>query len=527
MTLQKDSLERLAPLLQHIGGETETVFGLVHDSLREGVVCCDIEGRVLYCNKGFEEVTGYALADISGRRVYEFLFSSDADDLVERAALQHRRYVDRVEGRSEEYDLLITTKSGAKREIEVKASPLRLGDGSIVGSIGVILDVTERRMMEQQLLWSQKMEAVGRLAGSVAHDFNNLLTVISGYASVLIKRAGPSPMERKPIEAIAHATAVACTLTQQLLAVSKRQVVQPRVVDLSDSLYHSSGLLRGLLGYGISLQTEYSREPLPILFDAGQLEQVIMNLVVNARDAMPNGGVLRIETHHQVLQEPLAAISGSVPPGRYCVLTVSDTGQGIPPSIQKHLFEPFFTTKREGTGLGLSTVFGIMQQCRGHIRFTSVIGEGTSFILYFPQANAIADIAAEPQQLKESSQQRIHVVEDESSVRLLIEDVLSGYGYVVTSSEDAPTALAYLTANADNLPDLLVTDITLPGMDGVELVRQLQEKNISIEVLAMSGATISEQVAKRVQGLRIPFLAKPFSPEALVARIQEQLPPKE
>ncbi len=490
------------------------------DSLSEGIIMADREGLVTYCNKQMTEITGYPRDEIVGKHVYEVFFANSKHDLAAEARRFRERYKERLSGVSEQYELEITRKNGEIRWLEVRAAPLRDSSGEIIGSIGMNIEITERKQLETQLRWSQKMEAVGRLAGGIAHDFNNLLTVISGYAKLLLKEFEPGSRVYRKIDSIRSASDTACSLTQQLLTLSRRQVVQPRVFNLNEVLSQTFDILRGLLGPNIGLCSDLTCNKAFIKIDPGQLQQVVLNLAINARDSMPKGGTLHITTDEKILSTFERGQFSELRPGAYVVLTVRDTGGGMSDHVKAHLFEPFFTTKGNGSGLGLSTVYGIVRQHEGFITVSSELDRGSTFSVYFPKIEEVSEYEV-PLKLAATGVRNgtILVVEDENEVRKLVTEVLELRGYTVLSAESGQEALAILSAEHVGV-ELLLTDVIMPHMNGFELTEIVLSKYPQTRVLMISGCTADSTIPESITKRGIPFLAKPFSPEALVETVE-------
>jgi nitrogen-specific signal transduction histidine kinase len=386
-------------------------------------------------------------------------------------------------------------------------------------------DVTDRRALEEQLLQSRKMDAIGRLAGGIAHDFNNLLTVIQGYSDFIIAGSAPGDEHREDAQEIRDAAARAALLTQQLLAFGRKQVRHPRVIDLNAVVEEMSRMLRRLIGEDVELDLRLARDAGAVFADAGQLQQVLMNLAVNARDAMPNGGRLTIETGRLAVERETPAQPAPIAPGEYARLTVRDTGTGMTPDVLARAFDPFFTTKEvgKGTGLGLSTVYGIVTQSSGHLRVDSAPGKGTAFEIVFPHAGDAAAPAATPAVTRlPRGAGTILLVEDDSLVRRLVAGVLERAGYRVIVAASADDALS-LAAAHDGPIDLVVTDIVMPGRPGPELVARLEAARPGIRTLYVSGYADDMVARYGVTEERVSFLAKPFSPEELARRVRELL----
>ena len=392
--------------------------------------------------------------------------------------------------------------------------------------LATFVDVTERKRLEDHLRQSQKMEAIGRLAGGVAHDFNNLLTVISGRAQIELLRPELSGPSRRNIDLIAEAASRASTLTKQLLAFSRKQVLQPRVLDVDIVVAGMEPLLRRLIGEDIDLVTATEPGLGRVRADPGQLEQVVLNLAVNARDAMPQGGRLTIETANAELDEAYARQQADIHPGPYVILAVSDTGVGMDAETRAHLFEPFFTTKGvgEGTGLGLATVYGIVKQSGGHITAYSELGRGTTIKIYLPRVDAASELreaAPEPVVLRRGSE-TVLLVEDDEAVRELTCEVLEMHGYTVLAVADAGEAPRVLEG-ASRPIHLLVTDVVMPRLSGRELTERLRSLRPGLKVLYISGYAGTAVVHHGVLDPGTPFLQKPFTPDALLRSVRKVL----
>jgi two-component system cell cycle sensor histidine kinase/response regulator CckA len=389
-------------------------------------------------------------------------------------------------------------------------------------------DVTERRALEQQLRQSQKMEAVGRLAGGIAHDFNNLLMVISGYSEFLLDRLGPDPALRGPAQEIASASGRATTLTRQLLAFSRKQMLAPKILDLNGVVTENLKMLTRVIGEDIDLVMVPASELGTVRADAGQIEQVIMNLAVNARDAMPSGGKLTIETSNVSLDEEYARFHAPLRPGNYVLLSISDTGAGMDSETQSHIFEPFFTTKGpKGTGLGLSTVYGIVKQSGGYIWVYSEPGKGTTFKIYLPRVAATVErppqilVAAESAAI-EPGTETILLVEDEANLRYLARQYLEKQGYRVIEAADGAVAIQITVAH-EGVIHLLLTDVIMPGMNGRELAQRISEIRPNVRVLYMSGYTENVIGRNGTLDAGVRLLQKPFTLRDLKSKVREVL----
>ena len=389
-----------------------------------------------------------------------------------------------------------------------------------------VLEVLKRSRLEQQFRQAQKMEAVGRLAGGVAHDFNNLLTVITGYAELLLAGSGLEPAQRTALDEIQRAAERGGALTHQLLAFSRGHPFTPRMVQLNALIVQMEKMLSRLIGEDVELITVAAAEPSTVRTDPGQLEQVVMNLVVNARDAMPGGGKLIVETANAEVAQNYAGPNVDLKPGSYVVLSISDTGMGMDPETITHLFEPFFTTKApgKGTGLGLATAYGIVKQSGGAISVYSEPGRGTTVKIYLPSAVAKAAVDAADRKPAAAlrGSETILVLEDEARVRKLICEVLTGRGYRVLEAVRGDEAIRIVTEHHGRI-HLLLADVVLPEMSGPQVLEQIRARYPHVKVLFMSGYTDEAMAHHGILDSGAPFLQKPFLPEALARKVREVL----
>ena len=460
-----------------------------------------------------------------GKRIFEIFFPEGSVEQTTFKRTMERRYRERLKGLSETYEVHIFRKNGARRWVEAKAAPLRKQDGTIIGSIGALTDITERKDLEEQLRWSQKMEAVGRLAGGVAHDFNNLLTAIAGYAEMMLRKTDTSNPDYKKLNIIKQSSEAAGALTRQLLTISRRNVVQPRLLDVDDMLRENLPIVQGLMGEEVRLITDLAQSLPSIECDPAQLQQVLMNLVVNARDAMFGGGTLTIRTKSVHLQHGILTPRSSLKPGLYVVLSVQDTGHGMTNEVLSHLFEPFFTTKRgKGSGLGLSTIYAIVKQHRGEIMVESRPDEGTRFDIYFPAAAGRAEAVptGEASLVPAFGSETILVAEDEGAVRELIRDILEEHGYTVLQAVDGFDALE-VAKNYQGKIDVVLTDVVMPQLNGLELARRVLDIRPDARILFMSGYTDDSTIPENIEKMGTPFLPKPFSPVVLTQTLRTLL----
>ena len=409
--------------------------------------------------------------------------------------------------------------------LTAKGAPILDHEGKIVAAVVALIDTTERRLLEAQVGQTSKMEAVGQLAGGVAHDFNNLLTVIMSYGAMLVERLDPGE-DREDVQEITAAADRAAGLTRQLLAFSRQQVMQPRVMDLNDVIGGLEKMLRRLIGEDVELQISLDPRIEAINADPGQLEQVLMNLVVNARDAMPGGGRLTITTSNSELSAESATGTLRAPDGEYVMLAVSDSGCGMTRAVQQRIFDPFFTTKEQGrgTGLGLATVYGIVKQSGGEIYVYSEVGRGTTFKIYFPRFILGTEVrpddvpSTEPRRGSES----ILLVEDDSNLRALVARVLKSRGYTVHVAASGIEALV-IASDPATLLDAVITDVVMPGMNGRELVEKLLESRPEMGSLLMSGYTDDDVLRRGVLQGETAFLQKPFTPDQLARKVRAVL----
>ena len=485
-----------------------------------GICRCNALGIILDANPALVAMFGYSsAAELAGRH----LGSLYAD------AQQWFQTADHFNS-GKEFNSLTTEcvrKDGAS--IFARISGRVISNGKKNGSTFEIFmeDITETRTLELQLRQAQKMEAIGRLAGGIAHDFNNLLMVISGYSEFLLERLGPDPRLRGPAQEISNATQRATSLTRQLLAFSRKQMLAPKILDLNEVVTENLKMLTRMIGEDIDLVMVPSSAIGAIRADPGQIDQVIMNIAVNARDAMPDGGRLTIETANVSLDENFARTHTPLVPGEYVMLAISDTGVGMDGETQTRIFEPFFTTKgAKGTGLGLSTVYGIVKQSGGFIFVDSQPARGTAFRAYFPRVDAREEPAALQDALglprPERGLETILLVEDEANLRRLARQYLETQGYKILEAEDGAAALQIADGHQGAI-DLLLTDVVMPGMNGRELARHITAQRPDVRVLYMSGYTENAIGQNGTLDAGVNLLQKPFSLPALKDRVREIL----
>lgn len=506
--------------------ESEKSYRTLIETMNESVGMLDSQGRVIYANDQLCELTGYNQQELDHFPALDLIAESDRDGFA-------RRLGDRSSGAASRYEVNLVRKDGGHCRVFVSPKPKMSMDGEFEGSFAVITDITEQvetakklEESEEQLRQSQKMEAIGRLAGGVAHDFNNLLTAITGYSRLILDDLKPSDPLYHDVEEIANAGDRAAALTRQLLAFSRRQVLQPKVLDLNSIVGNMEKMLRRLIGTHIDLNTPSEPGLRRVVADPGQIEQVIMNLVINARDAMPQGGEIEIRTENVNLNEQDAAAAGGLIAGAHAMLTVTDTGTGMDEKTRKKIFEPFFTTKPKdkGTGLGLATVFGIVSQSGGAITVESQPNEGATFRIYLPEAEAPAEeeVATAGLDSPESGGETVLVVEDEDVVRGLIVRTLESKGYKTLQAEHGGDALLLCERHKGGI-ELMITDIVMPRMSGLELAERLKPIRPDMEVLFVSGYSDEIIADHGIADGGIHFVQKPFASRVLLKKIREIL----
>ena len=495
---------------------TETITDYVfHVELSDGAVVNTTHGP------GCVAVTGYGPEDfVADPMLWLEIVLLDDRELV----LQQARDVE-AKGRMRPIEHRIVRKDGAVRWVRSTPVPQYTHDGRLVGYDELIQDITERRALQDELVQAQKMEGIGRLAGGVAHDFNNLLTAILGNAELALLDLEPDHPARASIDEVTKAAEGAARLTRQLLAFARRQIVESVPLSLNEVVEGSLEMLRRLLGEDIEITTALT-DPLGIVeADPGQIQQVLLNLAVNARDAMPGGGRLVIETSHQLATEEYPLIQPAAAPGRYVTLAVTDTGTGMSDEVMAHLFEPFFTTKPQGkgTGLGLATCHGIVKQSGGRIWVHSEPGQGTTVTISLPQRAPSSEGPGAPTTQERSARgtETVLVVEDEASVRRLAVLGLRSRGYVVVEATSAAEALR--VAATEHEIALVLSDVIMPGMRGPELARRLHQLRPSARIILTSGHPDAPEAFRDEDGQLIPFLQKPFTPDRLAQKVRAVL----
>ena len=536
----KQRLSRLVPAVRRAMIEAQTLHNRrqAEESLRrerefstqliessvDGILAFDRQFNIAAWNPAMERMTAVGKDYAMGRSALEFF--SSLKDIGEETLMQ-----DSLEGRptvAKDIPFMIP-KSGAKGFFDGHFSPLRDGNGTVVGWLAILHDITKRRGLEEQFRQAQKMEAVGRLAGGVAHDFNNLLTAILGYSDLMRRRLAGQEETLQELAEIELAANRAATLTRQLLALSRQQVMNPRVLDLNEVVVNMDKMLRRLIGEDIDLRSEPTTGLGRIKADPGQVEQVMMNLVVNARDAMPDGGKLTIETANVVLEAGSVGGREDLVPGAYVMLAVSDTGSGMDAETKARIFEPFFTTKEigQGTGLGLSTVHGIVKQSGGQVEVYSEVGHGTTFKIYFPRVDEALDATGPVKTAvpDRGGRESILVIEDDDLVRSVTVKALRSKGYrVVEAATRAEGWLAFQARHREGSPfDLVLSDVVMPGISLAEMAQRLRTMSPELRVLYMSGYTDRAILHQEQFGAVEAFIQKPFTIDELLGRIRTML----
>jgi len=488
------------------------------DASPVAIAAIDLQGRVMDWNPAAEAMFGWSRDEMLGRPLPPVPEGGESSPDRLRESVSRGESVREVEATR-------IRKDGSTIHVSLSAAPLYDASQQIHGGIAVLADITEQKQLEERMRQSQKLEAVGRLAGGVAHDFNNLLTVIGGCVELTLLRMPEEDPLRKNIEEAGKAARRAATLTNQLLAFSRKQVLEPKILDLNEVLRSMEKMLARLIGEDIALSVSCGGELGRVKADRGQIEQVIMNLAVNARDAMPRGGRLVLETSRVDLDREVSARQVAVLPGPYVMLAVSDTGTGIPPEIQARIFEPFFTTKEigKGTGLGLSTVYGIVKQSAGYIWVYSEPDKGTTFKVYLPRVEGKPDtVDAASSEIVPTGRESILLVEDDALVRDVIRRMLTGLGYTVIEAAGADEAIALCEKYARNL-DLLMTDVVMPKLGGREVAERATRICPQMKVLYISGYTDDAILRLGMLETGLAFLHKPFSQAAVGRKVREVL----
>jgi PAS domain S-box-containing protein len=488
-------------------------------SSTDAIMSADTAGRIMSWNAAAERLLGYTVEEILGQHISLLHPDGRPETLAMLAAVQRGEPV-------EEIKTLRRRKDGSQVHISLTMFALRDLEGQVIGMSAMARDIGERTELESRLRQAQKMEAVGRLAGGVAHDFNNLLTVIGAHSSFLLESLESDDPRYEDAEAIQKATIRAAGLTRQLLAFSRKQILKPTSLALNAIIEETREMLRRLLGEDIEILTELASDLGRVVADASQINQVLVNLAVNARDAMPSGGVLTIATRNVAIVAGTAAARGVLPTGTYALIEVRDTGVGMDQTVMARLFEPFYTTKGpgKGTGLGLATVYGIVKQSSGFILVESTPGTGTTFDVYLPLASGTdhtVDVRAAERAVVRGVE-TVLIVEDETPVREIAERVLKRQGYAVLTAPCGAEAIALSEGFTEPI-HLVVSDAVMPGMGGAEVVKRLQAARPKLKALLMSGYTDDEIVRRGIVSSTMRFIQKPFEPMELARAVRDAL----
>jgi hypothetical protein len=501
---------------------SEERFRALVENSSDALLLVDAEGRVAYISPSSSRHLGWGSDEMLGQSIFDFLHPDDRDAMSVKLA-----EVLRSPGKPVTQDIRLQHADGSWRAIESIAVN-RLSDPSVEAIVVNARDITDRRKLEEQLRHAQKMEAVGQLAGGIAHDFNNLLTAILGYCNLMRDDMPAEDPLRADLDEIHTAGERAASLTRQLLAFSRRQMLQPQVVDMNSVVQQLEKLLRRLISENVELVTALAPDLLSVRVDPASIEQILVNLTVNARDAMPHGGRLTIETANVDLDETFAVAHVPMKPARYVMLAVGDTGEGMDADTQARVFEPFFTTKEQGkgSGLGLATVYGMVKQSGGYIWVYSEPGHGTVFKVYFPPAEQRAKTSDQDNAGRRSGDamhgwETVLLVEDEDAVRALAREVLRRHGYVVLEARHGVDALRMAERHPDDI-HLMITDLVMPHMGGRNLVERLAAVRPKMKVLFMSGYT-DHALMHRDLTPGTAFLQKPFTPDAFVRKVRSVL----
>jgi PAS domain S-box-containing protein len=502
-------------------GESRARLASIIDSSEDAILSKDLNGIITTWNRGAEHIYGYAAEEIVGKHISRLTPPDRPDEVSEIL-----KKIARGES-TEHYESVRVTRDGRHLNVSISVSPLRDTAGKIIGASVIARDITRQKRAEGQLRQAQKMEAIGRLAGGVAHDFNNVLAIINACREFLRDRIDPAADASLYVDNIKKATERGALLTKQLLAFSRTSAVQPRVLDLNERLKDISKLLRPLMGDDVEILVSSKSPAAVVEADPGQLDQIVINLAVNARDAMPRGGKFILETGTVRFDEAFADRNQIMPPGKYVQLSASDTGIGMNEATISRIFEPFFTTKEvgKGTGLGLATVYGIVKQSAGHILVYSELGHGTTFKIYLPNAEhkVGTGLKTEPETVSPKREgTTILLVEDDEIMRGLTRQLLQEHGYTVFEANDGKSALEWVQSHPGPI-DLVLTDVVMRRMSGPELVDHLNVLRPTVKVVYMSGYTGELMAERQVLQRGITLLEKPFTRTALLNTIHTAL----
>jgi two-component system cell cycle sensor histidine kinase/response regulator CckA len=507
--------------------EREQWLSTTLTSIADAVITTDADGKITFLNTAAETLSGWSLGDAVGRPYAEvFQIVEESTRLVptDRVA---KALTAGATGSFSNHTILVR-RDTSEVHIEHSVAPIRQGLQELIGGCVIVFnDVSERKQLEERLLQVQKMDAIGKLAGGIAHDFNNAITAIVGYAEMILLKIKETDPLHSDARQIVRAAEHSARLTHQLLAFSRKQVLQPRSLSLNAEIAGVEDMVRRLIGENIRLEISAAPDLWRTMADAGQIQQVVINLAINARDAMPEGGCLKLQVSNTTVDAVQALRISDGRPGEFVLLTVSDNGTGMSRETMQRVFEPFFTTKGpgKGSGIGLATCYGIIRQTSGMISVASEIGSGTTFSIYLPKAITTEQAVTCSQDDAELPQgtETILLVEDEEILRELGVEVLGSLGYRMLVASDGTEAVRILSSEAGSDIDLVVTDLVMPRMSGRELVTWMGERFGAMPVLFMSGYTDDEIIRNAVEGAEIEYLQKPFTPKALAHKIREVL----
>ncbi len=502
--------------------ESEWRYRLITERATDTIFLLDHSGSFVYLSPSVQRTLGYAQVALIGATLFDYVHPQELEALAD--FWQQLR----VQGQAQ-LTYRYQHADGSWRWLDTQGSIFAQDDETYAVLVG--RDITERRRLEEQLMQSQKLEAIGKLAGGVAHDFNNLLVVIIGCAELAMLGLPADSPVHTDLEEILKASRRASGLTRQLLTFARRQVSEPQLLDLNSLILDLEKMLQRLIREDIHLQTRPASGLWPVWVDPGQIEQVIVNLVVNARDAMPDGGQVTIATENVQLAAQNVVLNGTLSPGDYVLLAVTDTGRGMSAEVRRQAFEPFFTTKApgQGTGLGLATCYGIIKQHHGAIAIDSEVGQDTRVRIYLPRAQATneATILLPEAEASWRGGETVLLVEDDPAVRTLTAKMLRAQGYEVLDVENGTAALALIDSSADPAIDLLLTDLVMPRLGGLELIEQLQQRRPAVRVLLMSGHIDSPVLMNGLTEHGIAWLQKPFTTSTLLSKVRAVLDGRE
>ena len=518
--LYAHQLEEKRRLMKQALQQSEERFRSIVETSQEGIFIINSNYKIIYCNREMTQILGRQEPEIVGHNFQEFLDAESIPIVEDR--YRRRQRGENVPAR---YQFKIVRGSGEVRWVEISASVINENTPD-AQSIATILDITDQIKLQEQFLQAQKMEAIGRLAGGVAHDFNNILTAINGYAQLILSEMKPDNSFREDIEEIYKAGHRAANITRQLLAFSRRQVLEPKIISLNDVINESQKMIQRVIGEDVDLVFHADENLGTVYVDPGQIDQILLNLAINAKDAMPEGGQLIVETSNALLTEDYTRNHINVKPGDYVLLAVTDTGAGMTKEIVNHIFEPFFTTKEKGrgTGLGLSTVYGIVKQSGGIIWVYSEPGKGTTFKIYFPRVN----YSSEEIGLNEFSQkdlrgtETILIVEDEQTVLEVASRSLEKLGYKILMANNGQEALKIVQNYSERI-HLILTDVVMPKISGYKLIQKVKKIRSDFKVLFMSGYPDRTITTNGFLKSGLAFIQKPFTPKGIAKKVRDVL----